>query len=303
MVSLSTMFHRLAGVFHLDINNMPKKLTTEGFIEKARAVHGDKYDYSNVVYVNRSTKVTIICPEHGEFEQKPDNHVNGKSGCHECGESIRRANRSMGLDAFILKAREVHGDTYDYGKVTYVNNHTKVIVTCKKHGDFKLSPQSHLDKKQGCSKCVGRIHYDTKSFIAAAKEIHEDTYDYSEVKYISSGKKIKIKCRIHGAFMQAAGSHLYAGCGCPKCGGREQLSTELYIKKAKEKHGDTYNYSKIKYEKAKSKIFVLCKIHGGFYQEAHAHLSGQGCPDCASYVFPPVNQAPYIVYAAKMDAI
>lgn len=60
-----------------------KKLTTEEFIEKARKVHVDKYDYSKVEYVNNLTKVCIICPKHGEFWQTPNNHLSGK-GCPIC---------------------------------------------------------------------------------------------------------------------------------------------------------------------------------------------------------------------------
>ena len=66
------------------------KLTTEEFIAKAKAVHGNRYDYSKVVYVNTQTKVCIICKEHGEFWQKPKNHLCG-NGCVKCSkESISK---------------------------------------------------------------------------------------------------------------------------------------------------------------------------------------------------------------------
>lgn len=129
------------------ILNMGRKLTIAEFIKKAREVHGNKYDYSKVKYVNNHTNVCIICPEHGEFWQRPDNHLNGK-GCPKCGIE----NISSTKEEFINKAREVHGDKYDYSKVKYVGALKKVCIICPKHGEFKQTPNSHLGGK-GCPRC------------------------------------------------------------------------------------------------------------------------------------------------------
>lgn len=120
-------------------------MTTEDFISKAIAVHGEKYDYSKVEYVNTLTKVTIICPIHGVFEQRPKVHLGG-CGCPYCGSSSRTT------ETFIKAARRVHGDKYDYSKVKYINSYTEVTIICPNHGEFKQQPTLHL-KGYGCSKC------------------------------------------------------------------------------------------------------------------------------------------------------
>ena len=109
---------------------MPKKLTTEEFIEKARGVHGDKYDYSKVNYINSKTKIYIICPIHGEFEQTPSNHLhkNKPQGCPKCKKNKLRLIKSLTSEEFIAKAIEIHGNKYDYSKVKYINARKKVIM-------------------------------------------------------------------------------------------------------------------------------------------------------------------------------
>ena len=111
---------------------------TKEFIAKAKAVHGDKYDYSKVNYVNSFTKVTIICPKHGEFEQTPNLHLKSQ-GCPNC-----YGNKKMTIEEFIKRAKEVHGDKYDYSKVKYVNALTKVTIICPIHGEFEQTPAKHL---------------------------------------------------------------------------------------------------------------------------------------------------------------
>ena len=105
---------------------MPKKITTNKFIERAKLIHGDRYDYSMVEYVNIYTKVKIICSEHGEFKQLPNNHLSGK-GCPSCGE------QKLTTDQFIERAKSIHGDRYDYSMVEYVNTNNKVTVICSDH--------------------------------------------------------------------------------------------------------------------------------------------------------------------------
>jgi len=127
---------------------MSKKITTEEFIKKAKSVHGDKYDYSKVDYVNNSTKISINCPIHGEFEQRPNDHLSGK-GCSKCSGVCKST-----TEEFILKVKAIHGNKYDYSKVDYANAHKKVIIICPKHGEFKQEPNSHL-RSVGCPKCKG----------------------------------------------------------------------------------------------------------------------------------------------------
>ena len=112
------------------------KLTKDEFIAKAKAVHGDKYDYSLVEYVNAFTPVKIICPKHGVFEQKPTTHLSGY-GCQQCGKESARISIASTLEQFINAAKKVHGDKYDYSLVEYKNNHTPVKIICPIHGVFE----------------------------------------------------------------------------------------------------------------------------------------------------------------------
>lgn len=122
---------------------------TAKFIADARAIHGDAYDYRLVDYQGSKVKVTIICPIHGEFEKQPNKHLSSRQGCPTCGDLRGHGKRRQTLDVFIEKARGVHGDRYDYSKVIYQNNSTKVIIGCPDHGDFQQIPNSHLNGR-GC---------------------------------------------------------------------------------------------------------------------------------------------------------
>lgn len=137
---------------------------TQIFIEKARAIHGNRYDYGRVVYVRRKDKVVIICKSHGDFEQAPKSHLIGK-GCARCGFEEMAAKRTQkAKDGFIDKARAVHGDRYDYLKTVYVRAHDKVIITCKNHGDFEQEPNSHL-LGVGCPSCPKRYDQPTNLYL------------------------------------------------------------------------------------------------------------------------------------------
>ena len=193
------------------------KLTTEEFIEKAREIHGNKYDYSKTEYIDRRHKVCIICPEHGEFWQLPGSHLKG-CGCFICGVRNSAIGHLSTTEKFIKKAKLIHGDKYDYSKTKYVKSSEKVKIKCSKCGNiFEIAPNAHL-KGQGCHCLVkkGPKIKSTDKFIAEAKEIHGDKYDYSKTRYFGNNKKIVITCPIHGDFYQIPSGHL-RGQGCPKC--------------------------------------------------------------------------------------
>lgn len=128
-----------------------RKLTTAEFIARAIAVHGDRYDYSKTIYVNNSTKVCIICPEHGEFWQLPGNHL--KYNCQKCAGNYLKSKAD-----FVTKANKKHGfGRYDYSKVEYINAHTKVCITCPEHGEFWQTPDKHTNEGTACPKCSGKV--------------------------------------------------------------------------------------------------------------------------------------------------
>ena len=193
----------------------------EQFLEDARKVHGNKYDYSKVEYKGHKEKVCIICPKHGEFWQLPTPHTQGE-GCPHC----ERERRSKTTEQFIKEAREVHGNRYDYSKVKYINRNTLVTIICSEHGEFKQAPFNHL-KGKGCPKCAKNYQYGTKEFIEKANKIHNNKYDYSKVQYQTAKIPVTIICPEHGEFEQTPDIHL-RGCGCKKCQLKSQ--TKLYEK-------------------------------------------------------------------------
>ena len=207
-----------------------KKYTTEEFIKKAREIHGDKYDYSKVEYVSYHTKVCIICPKHGEFWQTPANHLRNRN-CPKCGNNSKIKKRSLTKEEFIKKAREVHGDKYDYSKVKYINNYTKVCIICPEHGEFWQNANSHL-RGCGCPKCCNNgVKLTTEEFVKKARKIHGDKYDYSKVEYKNSHTKVCIICPEHGEFWQTPTSHLHGESGCPMCMGKNKTFNDFVIKK------------------------------------------------------------------------
>lgn len=186
---------------------MPQKLSIEEFISRSKCIHNNKYDYSNVDYVNSETKVCIICPKHGEFWQTPHMHLSGQ-GCPYC------KGKHKTTEMFIRELKEIFPE-YDYSKVVYVNNTTKVCIICPEHGEFWQKPNNILNG-HGCSKCRGGVSYDKETFIEKANCVHNDRYDYSKVEYKNSQTPVCIICPEHGEFWQRPDMHL-RGEGCPTC--------------------------------------------------------------------------------------
>ena len=185
--------------------------------------------------------------------------------------------------SFIEKANSVHKNKFDYSKVNYVNSKTKVCIICPKHGEFWQTPGSHLSGR-GCNLCSKPIH-NTESFIAEAKKVYGDKYDYSKVEYVDSHTKVIVICPIHGEFLVSPNNHI-KGRGCYKCGRaasseKQSLTTEEFILKAKKIHGDKYDYSKVKYVNNHTRVCIICPKHGEFWQKPMKHLSGQGCVKCS----------------------
>jgi hypothetical protein len=126
---------------------MSRSLTQDEFLERCRSIHGDRYDYAATVYVKLSQKITVICRDHGAFQQMAASHIHG-AGCPACGGCL-----PLGTDAFIERARKLYGDRFGYAKVTYVNSETEVVVTCPRHGDFAVKPSRLLHFRKICPVC------------------------------------------------------------------------------------------------------------------------------------------------------
>jgi len=251
------------------------------FVSRAKEVHGDKYDYSKAVYRRRDEKLEIACPKHGPFMAIPHHHLNGV-GCPNCGSEAGAKKQRMPLSVFVKRAREVHGVKYDYSQVKYRRAHEKLEIICPQHGSFWQSRVNHLNG-QGCPQCgleagAEKLRMTMQDFIERARATHGAKYKYSRSNFTSVNEKTIIICPEHGSFLQTPSKHL-GGQGCPSCANRD-MDIDKFIERAREVHGDRYDYSKSEYLGARKKTVITCKEHGDFEQVVHAHLAGGGCPLC-----------------------
>lgn len=231
---------------------MSKAITTEEFIERAKKVHNDKYSYKQTVYLNQSIPVKIFCKAcNTYFEQFPTNHMRGR-GCKKCGRRRTSEHQRMTIAQFITKAKEIHGDKYDYSEVIYSNNRSKVKIYCKncKNYFFQI-PSKHLSG-QDCN-CYKNIKIHNKrcaskeEFIAKATEVHGDKYDYSNVDYYNGTTRVRIVCKkCKSEFLQTPTNHIRKR-GCPYC---RQSKGELRIEKWLKEN---------RYRFISQKIFKDCK--------------------------------------------
>ena len=202
---------------------MSKRKTTEQFIIDVIKVHNNFYDYSLVAYKDCKTKIKIICPIHGIFEQQSGSHLSG-CGCPICCGGIK-----FNTEEFIEKSKLVHNNFYDYSLVDYINAQSRIKIICPIHGVFEQIPNNHL-RDRGCKKCAGTVKSNTEEFIEKSKLVHNNFYDYSLVEYIDARIKIKIICPIHGIFEQVPNSHLN-GNGCSKCNSSKgEIEIENHLK-------------------------------------------------------------------------
>lgn len=197
-----------------------RRLTTDEFIKRSTAKHGEFYDYSESIYVKQGVKLTIICPVHGEFQQCPSAHISGM-GCNDCATDRIRKIHSKGFDEFVRQSIEVHGNRYKYPDQEYVNGKTHVEIECVDHGVFRQAPECHVLRAHGCPSCANEkkgdtLRSDTESFIERAKSIHGDKFNYDNVEYVNNHTKVRITCDRGHDFDQQPSNHLMGG-GCNIC--------------------------------------------------------------------------------------
>lgn len=267
------------------------RVTTKIFVERAVAKHGNRYDYSQSVYVSYVDKIKIICREHGEFYQQASNHING-NGCQKCSKLHRRSKCEI-LELF----NKIHKNKYDYSIVDFKSMTKKVTIICLNHGYFKQTPASHAGGS-GCPKCSGVARLNQDEILQIFKLKHGSRYDYSDVLFNGMECKVSIICRVHGTFMQTPYGHS-KGRGCNKCGHIKQSRVttrdhNYFLITANKVHGKKYDYKDSIYLGIKNKIKILCKTHGVFSQLADIHLRGSGCPKCSDENRVGFRRNPYI---------
>lgn len=271
------------------------KYTTEEWVEKAKQKYPNII-YDNVVYIDKKTKVELVCPKHGVFYARPNRFLGGNEYCIECNKEKRlkeEANKVIG---------EIKEITKDFNYIFYPESFKGMAkpmdVYCGEHGMFHPTPANMLFNKSICRKCSERINglkrrMAIDEFIEKAHEVHGDKYQYDKSVYAGNMLKMIITCPIHGDFMQTPHNHL-SGQGCPKCGlniisEKGRCKQDDIIERFKEKHKNPYlDYSQFVYNGFDVKSVIICHKtdkngveHGKFLQSAGLHLSGCGCPKCS----------------------
>lgn len=200
---------KLQGCRKCSTTNMNATSWTEAFMAFTKK-HGERYFYKKETYVNMSTPMTIVCADHGDFQQKPTEHIL-RQGCAKCSGRHRWT-----TEEFIERAKQAHKEKYTYTKSVYIGATDPITITCPDHGDFVTQPARHVLSKHGCAKCRG-YHRTTEEFIELSKKRFGLIYDYSQTRYKNTGTFVTIICRHHGPFKQKAKDHLVAAIGCPQC--------------------------------------------------------------------------------------
>lgn len=285
--------------------------TLDELIDSAQQVHKNnnglpKYNYERIKYPYQNNGVwEIFCTKHSIlFNQNFRKHLSGQTGCKECS-SENKAGRTISnrKESFLKRAKSIHIDDdgiliYNYDKVEYFNNHKKVIINCKFHGDFEMTPANHTHKTnpQKCPKCSGRYIRTKEEFIKEAMKLHVDItgtplYNYDEINYIDTTKHIYIYCKKHQLkFKQTPAKHL-DGQKCKDCSNeivakKNTMTKEQFVVAAKLVHKDPngdpkYDYSMVEYVNNHTNITIICKHHGPFSQSPSVHKDAKsGCPKC-----------------------
>lgn len=255
------------------------------FLARAKFKFDGRYQYDRSSWTGANRKISIHCPEHGWFKQVAYDHLRF-NGCYRC------ANNAMGqrfkersLQSFMKRSSKIHNGKYEYDFSTWNGMSEKLKIKCQTHGWFEQIPHDHL-RATGCTSCGHELaglrgRLTEKDIIQRFRKTHGDKYDYNNLNYTISSKKLTITCKIHGDFKQDLNAH-ERGDGCPKCGKRHRWTTEEFVANSIEIHGDKYTYEKSKYKGSVAPITITCKIHGDFTTQPSRHVTRKdGCPQCS----------------------
>lgn len=189
-----------------------KTFSSEEFLDKAKAVWGDRYTYDKTIYTGVRNPVIITCKNHGDFTRKANDFLRQRSHCPQCQ---KKEQLKYTTESYISLCKTTHDNKYSYDKTVFTGINEKLIVTCETHGDFSVRASNHLHTKVGCRKCT-QDRNTVDDFLIAAYRAHGDKYDYSKCVYTRNTEYGIFICPSHGEFKQTFMSHLQ-GKSCPKC--------------------------------------------------------------------------------------
>jgi len=255
------------------------------FLERAKERYGENveeiFDYSKVDYLRAKTSLAIRCIKHDLwFTQTAASHITGMVSCKRCRSERPLRKRVRTKAEFIKRGIELYNglDTYEF--LNFVNSSTKVMITCKKHGNYLIRPGTYL---QGC-RCIA-CGVESKQLTLSdlkikVKEVHGDRYTYDWSTYKNSSNKMKIRCRVHGWFEQRVNTHI-SGRGCSVCGvDVKRHSSDKVLGRIKSHFRDRYTYDKFVYVRDGDPVIITCKRHGDFSKVPNELVRGHGCPCC-----------------------
>ena len=254
---------------------MRKKLTTEEFISRSKEVWGDRWDYSQTEYTKMGSHVTLVCSEHGEFNQIAQTHLDHSVGCPGCRWGV------WDTASFITSAKSKHGERFDYSPTVYTKATNKVQIVCPIHGAFWQTPSAHMNSSCPCPTCLGR-GINTEGIIKQFKNAWGDRYDYSKVEYVNYSTPVTITCRTHGEFSQVPSSHRKGHQGCQGCIGRV-FDTASFIEVSQAIQSG-HSYTSTEYKGNQAPVSVTCEEHGEYTTIADYHVQGHvTCPECKKF--------------------
>jgi hypothetical protein len=275
---------------------MANRLTTEEWVQKAKALWGDTYDYSQVEYVYAKIKVRVICPEHGPWDCKPDLHTSKRHmrGCPVCGGSKRKS-----YEEFLKDARRVHGNRYEYPKFEYKNSKAPVGIVCEKHGRFEQSPDSHINHRSGCPLCADEERSESSllsehEYLRRLEEAchnNDTTVELVPGSYKGMNRPAQVECSKHGLQRPRRASSVILGThACIDCAlenqNNLQYSTESFREMLLVKFNSEYEIGDFEYEGKETLITMACPKpgHGEFTKRAGDFYKNVGCPKCRRVV-------------------
>lgn len=262
-----------------------RKGTTEGFIEKSKQKYGDQFSYEGLDYTNWSTPVRMTCQKHDkDFQVMPQYHLQS-GGCPVCAKRRRALSTSTPFSDFLLRAREAHGEVYEYDELTYKGIAKPVKILCQIHGWFEQVGYVHTRSKVGCPSCTSRIPISQDEAIRRIYALHGEGLDYSLINFKGTHIPFKLRCIRHDHSFEALLHNVLnsRGNGCKVCSlesssAVNSITFEEFLRRAKEVYPNLYSYKD--YVNMTSPLTVTCPTHGEFTQVAYEHLRGYGCPQC-----------------------
>ncbi len=198
-------------------------------------------------------------------------------------------------EIFVKNALKKYGNKFDYSKVDYIDSQSKIIIVCKKHGDFLKTPAKHLFHKHSCPSCAKEgyseaVKISKIDFMKKAKSIHGDKYNYIKTTIGRMSDKIEIYCNLHKQyFIQQQSVHLDGRIGCKECLRKikedynHTIYKENFIQSFVKKFGDNYDFSQVKYINNTTPVIVKCIKHNIEFLQVNRNISRSiscSCPQC-----------------------